>query len=252
MKASPLSWAYMGLGGNVGDTVDLFLNTLGQLDTHPDIRVISVASLFKSIAWHPEAHTPMTWGSIPREADSHHLSSHTPLWFLNTGILLRTALTPQALLSYALAIEAALGRIRIPHVSKAELQAMQRPIDIDLWLYAPVDTPTAWLSLQDPLCRLPHPHIMKRPFVLAPLAELLKHQGIWYPEGIPLIDDALFSCPDTREKLWYTTDIPSKYPQGAIPLEVSPTCPLMPYQDTRWQTYIDSLMTCSPYSLTSR
>lgn len=90
--------------------------------------------------------------------------------FLNAALLLRTALTPAALMRALLAIEQTMGRDRTtvlapsgePH---APIPKGPRIIDLDLLLFED-------LILNTPLLTLPHPEIPNRRFVLEPLAEI--------------------------------------------------------------------------------
>ncbi len=86
----------------------------------------------------------------------------SPLTFLNAAATLETTLAPQELLAEVQAIETALARER-PY------RNAPRTIDIDLLLIDEliVDTPTL---------TLPHPRMLERLFVLAPLAEVA---GAW-------------------------------------------------------------------------
>lgn len=81
--------------------------------------------------------------------------------FLNCAVVVETELSPRALLGACLGMEAALGRLRgIPNGP--------RVIDIDLLLYEGEKSGDRELTL-------PHPRMLKRAFVLCPLADL-------YPE----------------------------------------------------------------------
>jgi 2-amino-4-hydroxy-6-hydroxymethyldihydropteridine diphosphokinase len=78
--------------------------------------------------------------------------------FVNAAALLWTELAPLDLLRALLAIENAMGRVRV--VAKGP-----RMIDLDLLLYEDVVMQTAELLL-------PHPAMQERAFVLGPLAEI--------------------------------------------------------------------------------
>ena len=80
--------------------------------------------------------------------------------FLNAAVLLRTALSPLALLDALLAIEQVMGRTREGVPAKGP-----RVIDLDLLLYGDE-------VLTTPTLTLPHPALHERRFVLAPLAEI--------------------------------------------------------------------------------
>jgi 2-amino-4-hydroxy-6-hydroxymethyldihydropteridine diphosphokinase len=78
--------------------------------------------------------------------------------FLNGALVLETALEPLALMRGLLAVEQAMGRVRV--VAKGP-----RVIDLDLLLYGDVVMNTEELTL-------PHPEMQERRFVLEPLAEI--------------------------------------------------------------------------------
>jgi 2-amino-4-hydroxy-6-hydroxymethyldihydropteridine diphosphokinase len=104
--------------------------------------------------------------------------------FLNAALRVRTALTPRTLLEALLSIERDLGRDR----EGAHGQRFgPRPIDLDLLLVeGEVDT--------TPSLQLPHPRMVERRFVLAPLAEVAPN---WlHPTLGRNVRDLLASCPD--------------------------------------------------------
>ena len=78
--------------------------------------------------------------------------------FINGVAELFTELSPRAVLTAALSIEADFGRDR----SKAE---PARPMDLDLLLFGD-------LILDEPDLTIPHPRLHERRFVLEPLAEI--------------------------------------------------------------------------------
>jgi len=78
--------------------------------------------------------------------------------FLNTAVLARTALPPDAILAVAKALEHAAGR-------RLGVRFGPRPLDIDLLLYGDVQIATPELTL-------PHPRLRERRFMLEPLAAL--------------------------------------------------------------------------------
>jgi 2-amino-4-hydroxy-6-hydroxymethyldihydropteridine diphosphokinase len=84
--------------------------------------------------------------------------------FYNAVLSGRTALAPRALLGELLRVEAVMGRRRGD--STAPLIPMgPRTIDLDLLIYDELD-------VDEPGLRLPHPRMLARRFVLAPLAEI--------------------------------------------------------------------------------
>ncbi|MEW6045512.1 MAG: 2-amino-4-hydroxy-6-hydroxymethyldihydropteridine diphosphokinase, partial [Bacillota bacterium] len=79
-------------------------------------------------------------------------------WFYNLVAELSTSLPPHELLRHVLSVEASLGRQRT-------VRWGPRTVDIDVLLY---DS----LALDTPELTVPHPRILRRAFVLVPLAEL--------------------------------------------------------------------------------
>jgi 2-amino-4-hydroxy-6-hydroxymethyldihydropteridine diphosphokinase len=80
--------------------------------------------------------------------------------FVNAAALLRTSLTPVALLNAMLELECRFGRDRVQSPPKGP-----RTLDLDLLLYDD-------LAVQELSLTLPHPAMHERRFVLAPLAEI--------------------------------------------------------------------------------
>src|SRR6478672_13260702 len=82
-------------------------------------------------------------------------------WFLNIAVECRTKLLPLPLLNVLRRIEKTLGRDR----TEAAIPKGPRLIDIDILFYG--DT-----IIETPELVVPHPRMMERRFVLAPLAEI--------------------------------------------------------------------------------
>lgn len=95
--------------------------------------------------------------------------------FYNAAILLETEVSPAVLLGECLGIEAAMGRIR-------EEKNGPRIIDLDLILYEGFKSESFELTV-------PHPRVLERAFVMAPLLDL-------YPTGRA---PGLFFGPHLRE-----------------------------------------------------
>jgi 2-amino-4-hydroxy-6-hydroxymethyldihydropteridine diphosphokinase len=90
----------------------------------------------------------------------------TPPWgdtnqsrFINTALLLETALSPQKCIALLQEIERTLGRIKTHKWGP-------RSIDIDILFYENE------VLLQEDMI-IPHPHLQNRAFVLAPLCDLI-------------------------------------------------------------------------------
>jgi 2-amino-4-hydroxy-6-hydroxymethyldihydropteridine diphosphokinase len=102
--------------------------------------------------------------SITRESSIYETEpqeiQHQP-WFLNIAVECRTKLFPLQLLAVLRHIEKTLGRDR----TAAAISKGPRLIDIDILLYGNtvIDTPELVV---------PHPRMMDRRFVLAPMAEI--------------------------------------------------------------------------------
>jgi 2-amino-4-hydroxy-6-hydroxymethyldihydropteridine diphosphokinase len=91
--------------------------------------------------------------------------------FLNQVVCLETRLEPLDLLGQCQRIEREHGRVR-------GLRFGPRTLDIDILLFQDAES-------DDPELTLPHPRMVKRAFVLVPLAELWE-----YARGMPDIDVA--------------------------------------------------------------
>ena len=125
---------YLSLGSNVGDrahNLDEAVRRLAGLG-----RVQSVSSLYET---EPVEVTEQTW-------------------FLNCAVALKTAETPESLMSALLGIEQAMGRRRTQAKGP-------RTIDIDILLFGDA-------VLNAPYVTIPHPAMQNRRFVLEPLAEI--------------------------------------------------------------------------------
>ncbi len=127
--------AYIGLGSNLGDGRENLCKAWQQLGNIPGIIL----------------------GEISRPFDSKPLDMESEHRFTNAVGCLQTDLLPQELLSQLLEVEKKLGRDR----SKGK----DRTVDLDLLLYGE-------RILEMPGLTVPHPEMVNRLFVLAPLAEL--------------------------------------------------------------------------------
>jgi 2-amino-4-hydroxy-6-hydroxymethyldihydropteridine diphosphokinase len=130
-----MAYATLSLGSNMGNKLEFISQALSALEH-------SAGHLqARSSNWR----TP-PWGPIPQG------------WFINICIGLETPLSPQNLLQTCLQIEKNLGRSR-------DIRWGPRTIDIDILTY---DSQI----LRTPSLTLPHPRMLERAFVLAPLAEI--------------------------------------------------------------------------------
>jgi 2-amino-4-hydroxy-6-hydroxymethyldihydropteridine diphosphokinase len=139
---------FVGLGGNIGDSVEILRQALDLIKKHPDIRNLRVSRFFRTLPVSP----------IP-QAD-----------YTNAVCRFETRLSPLQLLNELQAIEFKLGKI--PKSKQAP-----RAIDCDILFYGDK-------AISLPELEIPHPRWRERLFVLAPLADLvdiLQEPGVSSP-----------------------------------------------------------------------
>ncbi|ESY05331.1 MULTISPECIES: 2-amino-4-hydroxy-6-hydroxymethyldihydropteridine diphosphokinase [unclassified Mesorhizobium] len=127
---------YLSLGGNLGDPSASMATALRLLDADENTRVIAVSSLYR---------TP-PWGKLDQPD------------FLNAAAEISTSLAPRALLDLCLEAERKLKRVR-------EERWGPRLIDIDILVFGD-------RTIHETGLEVPHPRMLERAFVLAPLAEI--------------------------------------------------------------------------------
>jgi 2-amino-4-hydroxy-6-hydroxymethyldihydropteridine diphosphokinase len=132
--------AFIGLGGNVGDSAARLREALVSLDQLPGSRLLSASRLYRTPAW-----------GMTAQAE-----------FLNAVAMLETELAPLELLEKMLQIERDAGRDR---VGAAADRWGPRTLDLDLLLYGDE-------VIELPGLRVPHPHLHERAFALVPLLEI--------------------------------------------------------------------------------
>jgi 2-amino-4-hydroxy-6-hydroxymethyldihydropteridine diphosphokinase len=127
--------AAIGLGSNLGDPPAILNSALQALDHTAGIRL--------------EARSPfyLTQAVGPPQPD-----------VLNACAILSTQLTPIALLSTLLKLEAQFGRVRQEHWGA-------RTLDLDLLLFEDA-------IINQPTLQVPHPRMTERAFVLVPLNDI--------------------------------------------------------------------------------
>lgn len=130
------STVYLSLGGNLGDPAKSMAAALRLLDGHDATRVAAVSSLYR---------TP-PWGKLDQPD------------FLNAAAAVETRLSPRALLDLCLDVERRLKRVR-------EERWGPRLIDIDILVFGDQ-------VIHETGLEVPHPRMLERAFVLAPLAEI--------------------------------------------------------------------------------
>ncbi|MCQ8872557.1 2-amino-4-hydroxy-6-hydroxymethyldihydropteridine diphosphokinase [Mesorhizobium sp. LMG17149] len=134
--SGPNSTVYLSLGGNLGDPAKSMGAALRMLDADTDTRVTGVSSLYR---------TP-PWGKLDQPD------------FLNAAAEISTVLAPRALLDLCLDAERKLKRVR-------EERWGPRLIDIDILVFGD-------RVIHETGLEVPHPRMLERAFVLAPLAEI--------------------------------------------------------------------------------
>ena len=140
---------FVSLGSNVGDREGYLRAACEALSALPGTTVIATSSIYET---------------APQERRDQGA-------FLNQVVCLETGLQPLDLLHECQRIEREHGRTR-------GLRFGPRTLDIDILLFQDVES-------DDPELTLPHPRMVKRAFVLVPLAEVWMHA-----RGMPGIDVA--------------------------------------------------------------
>ena len=130
--------AYLGIGGNIGDTRANIEDTIELLSNHEGIKLTSRSSLYET--------EPV--GYIDQD------------WFLNIVLEIETSLKPLELLEYCQYIENELKRERT-------IRWGPRTIDVDILLYENYSSDSEVLTV-------PHPRMTERAFVMVPLYEINK------------------------------------------------------------------------------
>lgn len=154
---------YLGLGSNVGDREAHLRVAIEKLREH-GVEVDAISSVYET--------EPV--GEVLDQPD-----------FLNAAIRIRTELEPEALLDLCKEIEIEQGRMI------AAARHSPRPLDIDLLLLGEIELEAERLTL-------PHPEVVSRRFVLAPLLEL--DPELTLPDGARLADALASLGPGQRVK----------------------------------------------------
>lgn len=128
--------AYIALGSNLADPVAQLRSALRALAALPGTRLVRESSFYRN---------PPEGGLDQPE-------------FVNAVAEIETGLAPRALLERLLGIERAHGRAR-------DYPNAPRTLDLDIALYGD-------RQVDEPGLTIPHPRMLGRAFVLAPLAEI--------------------------------------------------------------------------------
>ena len=132
----------LGLGTNLGDRRENLRAALAALSHLPKTEVEKVSSVWQTAPF-----------DVPDEQQDY--------W--NICVLLKTELSPSAVLGACLGIEAAMGRVR-------KIYHGARCMDLDVLLYE-------GFTQREKELNVPHPGILERAFVLFPLLELFPEKN---------------------------------------------------------------------------
>ncbi len=141
----------IGLGGNVGDPVRSIHAAIETLQKRNVVAIQAVSSLYRTAPW----------GGVEQPD------------YANACAIGATRLAPIDLLDAIKTIERDLGRVET-------VRWGPRVIDIDILFYGEA-------SLEDERLTLPHKELLRRAFVLTPLAEIAPERMI---SGLRVIDAA--------------------------------------------------------------
>ena len=147
----------IGLGSNLDSPKEQIHNAIASITAHPLIHAVKSSSLYES---RPQG--PQDQGN-----------------FINAVIRIETTLEPEALLEFLQQIEHQQGRIKTRHWG-------ERCIDLDILF---IDGLMNQLNL--PHLSIPHPHALKRDFVLIPALEIAPDWML--PDG-SVLQAALEDC----------------------------------------------------------
>jgi 2-amino-4-hydroxy-6-hydroxymethyldihydropteridine diphosphokinase len=136
----PSARAYVGLGSNMGDRIATLRSAVDALRRLPHTQLLDASSVYETTAMGP-AGAP----------------------FLNAVVELETQLDPRRLLDALLVIEREHGRVR-------DTRWGPRTLDLDLLVY--LDHDGSMVECVAPGLVLPHPRMLERDFVLAPLSDV--------------------------------------------------------------------------------
>ena len=134
--------AAIALGSNIGDKAANLDRAIAALGRVPGVRVTARSRYYRTAPW----------GFTEQD------------WFVNAVVTGETGLDPRALLAACLSVEEKLGRVR-------DRRWGPRLIDLDILLCGE-------LAVDEPGLAIPHPRMMERAFVLAPLADLMPERRI--------------------------------------------------------------------------
>ncbi len=152
---------YIGIGSNVGNKKENFLEALGRVAKLPDTKIVRESSFYES--------EPI--------GDAKE-------WYVNGAIEIETKFKPDMLLKKFKNIERAMGR------KKVKKRWGARIIDLDILLYDAA-------IVKKKSLRIPHPEMSSRKFVLLPLSEIAPQ--VIHPELGVTISELLINIKDDKK-----------------------------------------------------
>src|SRR5580765_8254911 len=152
---------YVGVGSNIGDRKENFLEALGRLAKLPETKILKESSLYES--------EPL--------GDSKD-------WYVNGAIEIETKFKPDMLLKKLKNIERTMGR------KKVKKRWGARIIDLDILLFDA-------MVVKKKTLKIPHPEMPKRKFVLIPLSEIAPQ--VIHPELGVTISELLINVKDDKK-----------------------------------------------------
>ena len=135
MFGKVMAQAFIGFGGNIGDTRQVITDAIVCLALRHELQILSKSCFYQS---------------APVDAPGGD--------YINAVVLIETQLSPYGLLHVCQNVEQAFGRER-PY------ENAPRTLDLDILSYEGI-------SQNDTELTLPHPRILERSFVLLPLLEI--------------------------------------------------------------------------------
>lgn len=153
--------AYIGIGSNLGNKKDNYLETLDRVAAVPGTKITKESSVYES--------EPL--------GDSKQ-------WYVNGAIEIETELGPEQLLKRLKNIERQMGR------KKVRKRWGARIIDLDILLYDD-------LRLNKRSLKIPHPEMQNRKFVLIPLSEIAPQ--VVHPVLDSTISELLLKVKDAKK-----------------------------------------------------